>query len=74
MTNLGLYFAKKSINRADLGRKTGLTTNRLNNLVNSDKSVLTLEEFYLICLALELDPGEFIKIVCPDIELPNNNQ
>lgn len=72
MTNLGLYFTKKSINRADIARKTGLSTNRLSTLSNSDKAVLTLEEFYLICLALDVQPGEFINIIHPDFKLPGS--
>ncbi|MFI2742195.1 helix-turn-helix domain-containing protein [Zhouia sp. PK063] len=70
MTELGLYFAKKSINRADVSRKTGISKTRLSELANNDNTQLRVKELYLIALAIDEDPCEILKEICIDIELP----
>lgn len=71
MTELGLYFSKKSVNRSDVSRKTGISKTRLSELSNNSKTQLRVEELYLIALAIDVDPCEVLKIVCKDIKLPN---
>ncbi len=70
MTKLGLYFAKKSINRSDVSRKTGISKTRLSELSNNSKTQLKVNELYLIALAVDEDPGELLKEVCKDLKLP----
>ncbi|MFI1770704.1 helix-turn-helix domain-containing protein [Thalassobellus citreus] len=70
MTKLGLYFAKKSINRSDVSRKTGLSKTRLSELSNNENTQLKVKELYLIALAIDEDPSELLKEVCKDIKLP----
>jgi len=70
MTKLGLYFAKKSINRSDVSRKTGISKTRLSELSNNDKTQLKVKELYLIALAIDEDPGDLLKEVCEDFKLP----
>jgi putative transcriptional regulator len=70
LTNLGLYLAKKSVNKADVARKTGLSAYRLSQLSINPKSQLRVDELYLIALAIEADPAEVLKVVCQDISLP----
>lgn len=70
MTKLGDFLANKYINRANLSRQTGISTNRMFSLCTQESAQLRLEEFYLICLALELDPSEFITVICGDVKLP----
>tara|TARA_R110002096_G_C14658584_1_gene727338 strand:- start:10233 stop:10454 length:222 start_codon:yes stop_codon:yes gene_type:complete len=70
MTKLGLYFAKKSINRSDVSRKTGLSKTRLSELANNENTQLKVRELYLISLAIDEDPSELLKEVCKDIKLP----
>lgn len=70
MTTLGLYFAKKLINRAELSRKTGITENRLTVLTSKENSELRARELHLIALALEIEPNELHQILFNDIKLP----
>jgi DNA-binding Xre family transcriptional regulator len=70
LTKLGLYLAKKSVNKADVARKTGLSAFRLSQLSINPKSQLRVDELYLIALAIEADPAEVLKAVCQDISLP----
>ena len=37
MTALGLYFSRKSINRSEVARKTGINKTRLSELSNQEK-------------------------------------
>lgn len=70
MTTLGLYFAKKLINRAELSRKTGITENRLTVLTSKENSELRARELHLIALALEIEPNELHQILFGKIKLP----
>jgi len=68
---LGLFLAKKSVNKADVARKTGISTYRLSQLSINPKSQLRVDEMYLIALALEIEPIEILEFVCKDLSLPN---
>jgi len=70
LTKLGLYLAKKSVNKADVARKTGLSAFRLSQLSINPKSQLRVDELYLIALAIEADPAELLFSVCQEISLP----
>lgn len=72
LTRLGLFLAKKSVNKADVARKTGISTYRLSQLSINLKSQLRVDEMYLIALALEIDPSEILAFVCKDLSLPQN--
>lgn len=71
MTRLGEYLAKKSINRAAISRKTGITTTRLNDLANKESSHLKADEVYLIALSIDVDPGDLLDFVCLGLNLKN---
>jgi putative transcriptional regulator len=70
MTELGLYFAKKSINRSDVSRKTGISKTRLSELANNPNTQLRVKELYLISIAIDEDPCLLFKEVCINIKLP----
>ncbi len=70
LTKLGLYLAKKSVNKADVARKTGLSAFRLSQLSINPKSQLRVDELYLIALAIEADPAELLFAVCQELALP----
>jgi putative transcriptional regulator len=70
LTHLGLYLAKKSVNKADVARKTGLSTYRISQLSINTKSHLRVDELFLIALAIESDPAELLAFVCKDVALP----
>lgn len=69
MTKLGEYLAKRIVNRAGVSRKTGISTTRLNELANNDKTLLRADELYLIARAIEADPCELLEYVCGHLEL-----
>lgn len=69
MTKLGEYFLKKSINKADVARKTGLLKTRIGRLTLNDNARLTVEELYKIALAIEADPAEMLHFLCAEIKL-----
>lgn len=69
MTDLGLYLAKRSINKAEVSRKTGLSTYRLSQLSINPKSHLRVDELYLIALAIGVSPGEMFEFLCQNLKL-----
>ncbi|PCJ94927.1 MAG: DNA-binding protein [Flavobacteriaceae bacterium] len=69
MTKLGLYLAKKSINKAEVSRRTGISKSRLSQLSANASTKLRAEELYLIALAIDIDPCEVMKEVCGDVVL-----
>ena len=71
MTELGLYLSRKSVNRSDVARKTGISKTRLSELSNNESTKLRADELYLIALAIDVDPCEVLKEVCKDLKLEN---
>jgi DNA-binding Xre family transcriptional regulator len=74
MTKLGLYFAKKLINRAELARKTGITENRMYNLAENDTTEIRGREVHLIALALEMEANDLHEILFGDLKLPESTK
>jgi len=50
MTKLGEFLAKKSVNKSQIARKTGLSKARINELTMTETAKLRLDEMYLIAL------------------------
>lgn len=71
MTELGLYLSRKSVNRSDVSRKTGISKTRLSELSNNSTTKLRVDELYLIALAIDVDPCEVLKEVCKDLKIKN---
>lgn len=69
MTDLGLYLSRKSVNRSDVSRKTGISKTRLSELANNKKTKLRADELYLIALAIDVNPCEVFNEVCKDLKL-----
>lgn len=69
MTSLGLYLTKKSVNRAMVSRRTGISQARLSQLSSNESTRLRADELYLIALAIDVDAGELLKEVCKDLKL-----
>lgn len=69
MTELGLFLSRKSVNRSDVSRKTGISKTRLSELSNNTSTKLRVGELYLIALAIDVDPCDVLKEVCKDIKL-----
>lgn len=73
MTKLGLYLAQKSVNKAEVARKTGLTKARMNELTLNERSHLRGEELYLIALAIDVNPCELLEALYGKIKLERND-
>lgn len=71
MTRLGLYLTKKSINRAMVSRRTGISQARLSQLSSNDTTKLRADELYMIALAIDVDPCEVLKELFGDMVLEN---
>lgn len=72
MTELGLYLAKKSVNKAAISRRTGISKSRLTQLTSNENTKLRADELYLIALAIDMDPGEMLNEIYKDLKLKNN--
>ncbi len=71
MTRLGEYLQKRSTNRAEVSRKTGIRTTRLHELSNNERANVKADELYLIALAVGANPAELFEIVCGHLKLKN---
>lgn len=68
-TKLGQYLEAKSVNKATVARKTGLSKQRMGELTLNKDSKLRAHEVYLIALAIGVPPGELFEYVCSEITL-----
>ncbi len=69
MTELGAFLSRKSVNRSDVSRKTGISKTRLSELSNNKSTKLRVDELYLIALAIDVDPCEILNFICKDLTL-----
>lgn len=69
MTELGEFLNKKSVNKAEISRRTGISPSRLSELSLKQKARLTAEEIYLIALAIDIEPAIVLTEVCKNVEL-----
>ncbi len=71
MTLLGEYLAQKSVNKADVSRKTGISKARISELTLKSRARLTVEEMYLIAMAIDVNPCDLLKFLCKNLDLTN---
>lgn len=64
MTSLGEFLSKKSIKKAEVSRKTGISTSRLSELTRNESTKLKAKELFLITLAIDVEPSEILNKVC----------
>lgn len=69
MTDLGEILNKKSVNKAEISRRTGINPSRLSELCLKRTARLTAKELYLIALAIDEKPGILLNQVCKDYQL-----
>jgi putative transcriptional regulator len=74
MTELGLYLAKKSVNKAEISRRSGISKARLTQLSNSPTAKLTADELWKIALSMDIIPCDLLKEVCGKVILPIKTQ
>jgi len=66
MTLLGIYLYRKSINKAEVSRKTKLSPSRLSELTLNEKSRLRVTELCLIAEAVDVQPCELLTFICDE--------
>ena len=69
MTEIGELLGKKSVNKAEILRKTGISTLLLSELGLKSQTRLTAEELYLIALAIDAKPSTDLEEVCKNVKL-----
>lgn len=69
MTKFGEYLNKKSIKKAEVSRKTGISPSRLSELALNESTNLKAEELYLIALAIDVNPLEILEVIYKDVKL-----
>jgi len=69
MTEIGKILNKKSVNKAEVSRRTGISTSRLSELSLKNTTRLTVDELYLIALAIDIKPSLVLDEVCKNIKL-----
>lgn len=71
MTKLGNFLDKKSVNKSEISRRTGIRKSRLSDLSSDDKARLRVDELYLIAMAMDVNPCEVLKEVCGHLKITN---
>jgi DNA-binding Xre family transcriptional regulator len=69
MTELGLYLVKKSISKAAVSSRTGISRSRMSELTLNATTHLRAKELYLIALAIDVNPCDLLKFVCSQLKL-----
>lgn len=69
MTEIGKFLNKKSVNKAEISRRTGISTSRLSELSLKETTRLTADELYLIAIAIDTSPSIVLEEVCKNVKL-----
>lgn len=69
MTPLGKYFERKSVSKAGISRKTGISRSRLTKLTLHESTKLQASELYLIAKAIDVSPNEIAEALYGDLKL-----
>ena len=72
MTELGKYFIKKSVSKAAVSDRTGISRSRISELTLKENTHLRARELYLIALAVGVDPCDLLKELFKDLKLKND--
>lgn len=69
MTFLGKFLKDKSINKAEVSRKTGIKKSRLSQPSTKDNKNLKAEELFLITKAIDEDSNEILERIYRSLKL-----
>ena len=69
MTKLGEYLARKSVNKSEIARKTGISRARISELTLNNSTKLRIDELYLIALSIDVSPSDLLNFLCNDLKL-----
>ena len=67
-----MYLDKKSVNKSEISRKTGIRKSRISELSINKKIKVRVDELFLIALAIDVSPCELLLAVCTDLKLSNS--
>jgi predicted XRE-type DNA-binding protein len=74
MTDLGEYLQQRSVNKAEVARKTGISKARITELCNNSSTRLAARELYLIILAIGENPGDVFMRFFKNEKLENEKK
>lgn len=69
MTELGKIFNKKSVNKAEVSRRTRINASRISELSLNRKARLTAEEVVIIAKSMDIEPTVLLMELCKYVEL-----
>jgi hypothetical protein len=69
LTKLGEYLTSRSVNKAIVARKTGLSKQRMGELSLNNDAKPRAYEVKLIALAIGVSPSELFEYVCAGVKL-----
>src|SRR5690606_5230297 len=69
LTKLGIYLSRKPLSQAKLARMTGISKDRISRLHIDLRTKPTIEEIYLISLALNVSIQDITNFICSDLAL-----
>lgn len=69
MTELGKFLNKKSVNKAEIARRTNISTSRISDLSIKKSARLTVDELYLIALAIDTEPSIIFMEICKHLRI-----
>ena len=69
LTSLGYYLSQKPLSQAKICRMTGITKDRMSDLYTKAKTRPTVEEIYLIALAISVNYSEIVDFLCKNLRL-----
>ncbi|MBT1699119.1 XRE family transcriptional regulator [Fulvivirgaceae bacterium PWU4] len=68
LTALGGLFVKRSVNKASISRRTGITKQRLTRLSRETNIRILASEVYLIAITIGMDPGKLLDLLCKHLK------
>ena len=68
LTALGNLFVKRSVNKASISRRTGITKQRLTRLSRETNIRILASEVYLIALTVGMDAGKLLDLLCKHLK------
>lgn len=74
MTELGKYLAKRSVNKALVARRTGLSKARIGELTLNPSAKLRADELYLIAMSIGVDPAEMFMSLYSNLTLMDEQE
>ena len=71
-TKLGVFFDTRSVDRALIARKMGISNQRLSEFSNNSNANLRADEVYLIAIALDMNPCSLLELLCKHLNLTSS--